>query len=179
VINACEQLNQRLVQYRERFPSFKQAVNAAYYDCINLTAQGHYATPELGFNFETNVGTPFNYFSYGVGCSEVEVDVLTGDHHIIRSDILMDVGISLNPAIDIGQIEGAFAQGVGLHTIEEVVWQRNGNLLTRGPGAYKIPSFNDTPTDFRITLLENSKNPVCHAHAHAHCRSVCVLCVLA
>jgi len=90
------------------------------------------------------------------GCVRARV----GDFVTLRSDIIMDVGTSLNPAIDVGQIEGAFTQGIGLFTMEEVVWQKNGNLLTRGPGAYKIPSFNDTPNDFRVTLMHNSANPV-------------------
>ena len=89
----------------------------------------------------TRTGTPFAYYSYGVGVSEVEIDCLTGDHTVVRSDILMDVGSSLYPALDIGQIEGAFVQGMGLYTLEELKFSpQNGMLLTKGPGAYKIPS---------------------------------------
>ena len=110
---------------------------------------------------------PFNYFTYGVACAEVELDVLTGDMTCVRADVLVDLGRSLNPALDIGQIEGAFAQGVGLFTMEELVWGnkkkhkwvRDGQFLTLGPGAYKIPSSNDVPLDFRVSLLKKSCNP--------------------
>ncbi len=104
-------------------------------------------------------GTPFNYFTQGVACSEVEVDCLTGDVRILRTDILMDVGQSINPAIDVGQIEGAFVQGWGWLSMEDLNWTPRGQLFTRGPGTYKIPAFDDAPVDFRVTLLDRASNP--------------------
>lgn len=109
---------------------------------------------------------PFNYFCYGAALSEVEIDCLTGDMMVRRTDICMDVGESLNPAIDVGQVEGAFVQGMGWVALEELKWGdtdhswiRPGHLFTKGPGAYKIPSVNDIPPDFRVSLLKNSNNP--------------------
>jgi len=103
-----------------------------------------------------------------VACTEVEIDVLSGNHRTLRSDVLVDVGASINPAIDIGQIEGAFMQGVGWSTIEDVMyadddhtWIRpRGVVFTQGPGTYKIPAFNDTPEEFNVSLLENASNPL-------------------
>lgn len=89
-----------------------------------------------------------------MACSEVEVDLLTGDHTVLRTDIKMDVGRSINPAIDYGQIEGAFVQGQGLFTMEESLWTRNGQLFTRGPGTYKIPGFSDIPQEFNVSFLQ-------------------------
>ena len=134
---------------------------------VNLSAQGFYATPNLvPFEFNrkvqaSDVNRPFGYFTQGVACSEVELDTLTGDFLVLRSDILMDVGNSINPGLDIGQIEGAFVQGMGWSTMEEMVWKKNGNMFTTGPGAYKIPGFADVPKDFRVALVKN--NPNIHA----------------
>jgi len=129
---------------------------------VNLSAQGFYKTPDIGYDFNTGIGIPFNYFSFGVACSEVEIDTLTGDYQMIRTDIVMDVGDSLNPALDIGQIEGAFIQGVGWCTIEELVWidqgPQRGTLFSRGPGTYKLPGFTDIPINFRVTLLKDAPN---------------------
>ena len=160
VLNACEQIVERLAPVREKFPehTWEQLILAAYFDRVDLSAHGFYATPDVGYNFATSEGTPFNYFVWGAACSEVEIDVLTGDFYVRRADILMDLGQSLNPAIDIGQIEGAYVQGLGWSTLEEVVWLDNGFQFTRGPGTYKIPSFNDVPVDFRVTLLKDSYN---------------------
>jgi len=170
VINACEQIIGRMKPYLEQKKGdWKSAVNAAYFDRCDLSAHGFYATPGIGYNWkapEKERGTPFLYFTYGAACAEAEIDVLTGDMRILRADILMDVGNSLNPAIDIGQIEGAFAQGFGWTCLEETVWGCNefpwlkpGVCFTRGPGTYKIPSFNDTPVDMRVTLVKDSANP--------------------
>merc|ERR1712241_603962 len=109
-------------------------------------------------------GDPFYYYAWGVGVSEVEIDCLTGDHTVLRTDIVHDVGQSLSPAIDIGQIEGAFMQGLGLFTIEEIVFnKKHGNLMTIGPGLYKIPSIMNIPNDFRVALLQNSFGPTIHS----------------
>ncbi|XP_028342481.1 xanthine dehydrogenase/oxidase-like [Physeter macrocephalus] len=133
-------------------------VMAAYRGTVSLSATGFYRTPNLGYNFEMNSGNAFHYFTYGVACSEVEIDCLTGDHKNLRTDIVMDVGSSLNPAIDIGQVEGAFVQGLGLFTLEELHYSPEGSLHTRGPSTYKIPAFGSIPTDFRVTLLRDCPN---------------------
>uniref|UniRef100_A0A6I8PKZ2 Xanthine dehydrogenase/oxidase n=1 Tax=Ornithorhynchus anatinus TaxID=9258 RepID=A0A6I8PKZ2_ORNAN len=124
----------------------------------SLQSRGGDTTPNLGYDFETNSGNPFNYFCYGVACSEVEIDCLTGDYQNIRTDIVMDVGTSLNPAIDIGQVEGAFVQGLGLFTLEELHYSPEGKLLTRGLDSYKIPACGDIPTKFHVTLLRDCPN---------------------
>merc|ERR1719323_468030 len=117
ILNACEQLRARLRPYLEAsFGDFKKAVSAAFFDRCDLSAHGFYKTPGVGYDFaiedHTKRGKPFHYFTYGAACTEVEVDSLSGDMRILRADILMDLGNSLNPAIDIGQVEGAFTQGV-------------------------------------------------------------------
>jgi xanthine dehydrogenase/oxidase len=171
VLNACEQLKLRLAPYLEACGGdFKKAVNAGFFDRCDLSAHGYYKTPDIGYDWNIpnskERGTPFRYFTYGAACAEVEIDCLTGDMRVLRADILMDLGNSLNPAIDIGQIEGAFMQGIGWTMLEEVVWGCNefpwlkpGALFTRGPGTYKIPSFNDVPVDMRVTLFKDSANP--------------------
>jgi xanthine dehydrogenase/oxidase len=161
IANACAQLNERLQPYREKLgpeATMKDLAHAAYFDRVNLSAQGFYKTPEIGYTWGENTGKMFFYFTQGVTAAEVEVDTLTGSWTCTRADIKMDVGRSINPAIDYGQIEGAFIQGLGLFTMEESLWLRSGpmagNLFTRGPGAYKIPGFRDIPQDFRVTLLK-------------------------
>lgn len=106
-------------------------------------------------------------FTQGVACAEVEIDLLTGNHKVLRADVLVDVGSSINPAIDIGQIEGAFIQGMGWCTMEEVIYSDDdhtwcgprGNVFTSGPGTYKIPAFNDVPEVFNVSLMDNVDNP--------------------
>ncbi|EEH40664.2 aldehyde oxidoreductase [Paracoccidioides lutzii Pb01] len=158
VFNACEQLNQRLQPYREKIPNatMKQLVNAAYLDRVNLSANGFYKTPEIAYKWGENKGLMFYYFTQGVTAAEVHIDTLTGDWTPLRADIKMDVGRSINPAIDYGQIEGAFIQGQGLFTTEESLWHRaSGQLFTRGPGTYKIPGFRDIPQVFNVSLLKD------------------------
>ncbi|RKO90329.1 molybdopterin binding aldehyde oxidase/xanthine dehydrogenase, partial [Blyttiomyces helicus] len=134
-------------------------VRAAYFERVNLSANGFYKTPDLDYDWATNTGRLYNYFTYGAACTEVEIDTLSGDHVVLRSDVVMDIGKSINPAIDIGQIEGAFAQGLGWCTLEEpLVSPSSGVLLTRGPGLYKIPGFKDVPADFRIHIMKGSRN---------------------
>ncbi|KXX73654.1 Xanthine dehydrogenase [Madurella mycetomatis] len=161
IYNACAQLNERLAPYREKLgPSatMKELAHAAYFDRVNLSAQGFYKTPEIGYTWGANTGKMFFYFTQGVTAAEVEVDTLTGTWTCLRADVKMDVGRSINPAIDYGQIQGAFIQGVGLFTMEESLWLRNGpqkgNLFTRGPGAYKIPGFRDIPQVWNVSLLK-------------------------
>uniref|UniRef100_A0A8C5UD86 Aldehyde oxidase 1 n=1 Tax=Malurus cyaneus samueli TaxID=2593467 RepID=A0A8C5UD86_9PASS len=117
----------------------------------------------LGYNehmdWEKGEGQPFTYFLFGAACSEVEINCLTGDHKNLRTDIVMDIGCSINPAVDIGQIEGAFVQGIGLYTMEELKYSPEGVLYTRGPDQYKIPAVCDIPEQFRVSLLSSSQNP--------------------
>uniref|UniRef100_A0A8D0ARC3 xanthine dehydrogenase n=1 Tax=Sander lucioperca TaxID=283035 RepID=A0A8D0ARC3_SANLU len=155
VVNACQTLLQRLAPYKTLNPkgSWEDWVSR-----INLSANGFYKTPDLGYSFDTNSGRAFNYFTYGVACSEVEIDCLTGAHKNLSTTIVMDVGHSLNPAIDIGQVEGAFMQGLGLFTLEELHYSPRGVLLTRGPGSYKIPAFGDIPTQLTVSLLRDAPN---------------------
>jgi len=140
-------------------------VHQAYVERIGLSATGFYKSPIIGYDFETKSGEPFRYYTPGVACAEVEIDCLTGDHKVLRVDIVMDVGESLNPAIDIGQIEGAFIQGYGLFTLEEQKYTASGNLLSKGPGMYKIPSVNDVPREFNVCLLKGSPNKVESVHS--------------
>uniref|UniRef100_A0A8B9KI88 Xanthine dehydrogenase/oxidase n=1 Tax=Astyanax mexicanus TaxID=7994 RepID=A0A8B9KI88_ASTMX len=159
IYNACQTLLQRLKPYKTSKPkgNWEDWVSA-YFDRVNLSANGFYRTPDLGYSFETNSGRPFNYFTYGVTASEVEIDCLTGSHKNLHTSIVMDVGKSLNPALDIGQVEGAFMQGVGLFTLEELRYSPQGYLYTRGPGMYKIPAFGDIPTQLKVSLLRDAPN---------------------
>uniref|UniRef100_A0A673ZG51 Xanthine dehydrogenase n=1 Tax=Salmo trutta TaxID=8032 RepID=A0A673ZG51_SALTR len=157
VHNACEILLHRLEPYKTKNPKgcWEDWVSTCQ-SCTVLFLIGwfHY----LGYDFETNTGRPFNYFSYGVACSEVEIDCLTGSHKNMHTSIVIDVGNSLNPALDIGQVEGGFMQGVGLYTLEELKYSPEGYLFTRGPGMYKIPAFGDIPTDLTVSLLRDAPN---------------------
>jgi xanthine dehydrogenase large subunit len=136
---------------------FATLVAEAYVGRVQLWSDGFYATPGLHWDRETLTGRPFFYFAYGAAVSEVLVDTLTGEWRLLRADVLHDVGRSLNPAIDIGQVEGAFIQGMGWLTTEELVWHpKTGLLATHAPSTYKIPTANDCPTDFRVELFENS-----------------------
>lgn len=159
IANACEQLNERLKPYREKLgkdAKMKDLVHAAYFDRVNLSANGFYKTPDIGYMWGPNTGQMFYYFTQGVAAAEVEIDTLTGDWTCLRADIKMDVGRSINPAIDYGQIEGAFVQGQGLFTTEESLWHRaSGQLFTKGPGTYKIPGFRDIPQVFNVSLLKD------------------------
>lgn len=161
VLNACNILMERIRPYKEKYPheGWNTWINKAYIDRVSLSANGFYATPNIGYNFDTNSGNPFNYFTYGAAVSEVEIDCLTGAHQVIRTDIVMDLGTSINPAIDIGQIEGGFTQGYGLFTLEEMIYSSNGAILSKGPGMYKIPGFSDIPGEFNVSLLKGVSNP--------------------
>jgi xanthine dehydrogenase/oxidase len=177
-LNACREINERLAPVKESMSEedrgdFLKVISKAYFvDRVDLSAHGFYALEgdRIGYDFDapegTDKGRPFNYFTQGCACSEVEVNCLTGDTHIRRLDLVMDVGDSINPAIDIGQIEGAFVQGYGWCALEELIWGddqhlwvRPGELATRGPGFYKIPGFGDIPEIMNIHLLENAPNP--------------------
>ncbi|MDH0289067.1 xanthine dehydrogenase molybdopterin binding subunit [Pseudomonas sp. GD04087] len=133
---------------------FTEIIQAAYFARIQLSATGFYRTPKIFYDREKGQGHPFFYFAYGAAVSEVTIDTLTGEYRVLRVDILHDVGRSVNPAIDIGQIEGGFIQGMGWLTTEELRWDDSGKLLTVGPATYKIPAASDAPEDFRVTLFE-------------------------
>ncbi|MCV2352328.1 xanthine dehydrogenase molybdopterin binding subunit [Paucibacter sp. Y2R2-4] len=135
--------------------SFAELVHKAYMQRVQLWSEGFYATPGLHWDRSKLQGKPFYYFACGAAVSEVLVDTLTGESRVIRADVLHDVGRSLNPALDIGQIEGAFVQGMGWLTMEELVWHpSSGALLTHAPSTYKIPTANDSPPDFRVALYD-------------------------
>nr|WP_313408503.1 xanthine dehydrogenase molybdopterin binding subunit [Pseudomonas sp.] len=178
--NAAETIKQRLVDFlvreykvtpedvefrngqvrvRNHFLSFEEMIQKAYFGQVSLSSTGFYRTPKIFYDRDQARGRPFYYYAYGVACVEVLVDTLTGEYRMLRGDILHDVGDSLNPAIDIGQVEGAFVQGMGWLTTEELVWNAKGKLETCGPASYKIPAIADMPIDLRVKLVENRKNP--------------------
>ncbi|MFG0583180.1 xanthine dehydrogenase molybdopterin binding subunit [Pseudomonas sp. zjy_9] len=178
--NAAETIKQRLVDFlvrdykvtpediefrngqvrvRDHFLSFEEMIQKAYFGQVSLSSTGFYRTPKIYYDRDKAAGRPFYYYAYGVACVEVLVDTLTGEYRMLRGDILHDVGDSLNPAIDIGQVEGAFVQGMGWLTCEELVWNAKGKLMTNGPASYKIPAIADMPIDLRVKLVENRKNP--------------------
>uniref|UniRef100_A0A8C0CEC5 Aldehyde oxidase 1 n=1 Tax=Balaenoptera musculus TaxID=9771 RepID=A0A8C0CEC5_BALMU len=160
VKDACRTLLKCLEPIISKNPggTWKDWAQAAFDESISLSATGYFRGYESNMNWETGEGRPFEYFVYGAACSEVEIDSLTGAHKNIRTDIVMDVGCSINPALDIGQIEGAFIQGMGLYTIEELNYSPQGVLYTRGPNQYKIPAICDIPTELHVSLLPPSQN---------------------
>ncbi|MCQ2029424.1 xanthine dehydrogenase molybdopterin binding subunit [Stutzerimonas zhaodongensis] len=147
------------VRLRDQYISFDELIQQAYFGQVSLSSTGFYRTPKIYYDRSLARGRPFYYYAYGAACSEVIVDTLTGEYKMLRSDILHDVGASLNPAIDIGQVEGGFVQGLGWLTMEELVWNDKGKLMTNGPASYKIPAVADMPLDLRVKLVENRKNP--------------------
>ncbi|OQR93686.1 xanthine dehydrogenase [Achlya hypogyna] len=173
-LDACEQILARLAPVAARLgpdAAFADVVKTAYFERVDLSAHGYYVVPDenCGYDWSKSVdeqtSTAFNYYTTGVGCTEIELDVLTGDVHMRQVDIYMDIGASINPAIDIGQIEGAFVQGFGLFCMEQHVWGDDdhpwlprGALFTRGPGTYKIPGFNDVPLQMNVWLEPQMKN---------------------
>ena len=135
-----------------RSRSFDDVVKLAYANRIQLWSDGFYRTPKIHYDKTTLTGRPFYYFAYGAACSEVAIDTLTGESRLLKVDILHDVGRSINPAIDIGQIEGGFVQGMGWLTTEQLVWNDNGHLSTHAPSTYKIPATGDIPGHFVVDL---------------------------
>jgi xanthine dehydrogenase large subunit len=131
---------------------FDEVVRLAYANRIQLWSDGFYRTPKIHYDKTTLTGRPFYYFSYGAACTEVAIDTLTGETRVLAVDILHDVGTSINPAIDIGQIEGGYIQGVGWLTSEQLVWNERGELATHAPSTYKIPATGDVPEHFKIAL---------------------------
>ena len=167
VADACAQLRARLDAVAAGMkdagrtlsgpPSFAELCEAAYMQRVALFAQGFYRTPDIHFDRKTGLGKPFHYFAYGAAVSEVEVDRFTGDCRLRRVDILEDVGDSVSPVIDRGQIEGGFIQGAGWLTLEELLWDDRGRLATAGASTYKLPSWSEMPADFRVDFLRDAR----------------------
>lgn len=142
----------------QQFVPFDELATSCWMNRVQLSAAGFYKTPKIHWDRATGRGHPFYYFAYGAAASEVTIDTLTGEYQIDRSDVLEDVGRSLNPAIDIGQVEGGFIQGVGWLTTEELWWDDKGQLRTHAPSTYKIPVASDVPRIFNVKLAEWSIN---------------------
>lgn len=138
--------------------AFADLCRLAHFRQVSLAASGFYATPDIYYDRAAHQGRPFYYFAYGAACSEVVIDTLTGEHKVLAVDILHDVGRSLNPALDLGQIEGGFVQGMGWLTTEELVFADDGRLLTHAPSTYKIPTASDRPARMDIRLWERGEN---------------------
>jgi xanthine dehydrogenase large subunit len=160
---AAETIRARLDAFAATEPeaagwSFAELCRRAHLARISLAATGYYATPDIGYDRPSHRGRPFLYFAYGAALSEVVIDTLTGEHKVVAVDILHDVGRSLNPAIDLGQIEGGFIQGMGWLTTEELVYDARGRLLTHAPSTYKIPTANDRPAHMEIAIWARGRN---------------------
>jgi len=162
VMNACKILLERLKPYRQTNPdsTWQELVNAAYADRVNLSCIGFFKCPHsIGFDWQNLTGHYCSYYTYGAAVVQVEVDCLTGNYVIPKVDIVMDVGKSLNPAIDVGQIEGGFVMGLGFYALEEHRFNASGHLETIGAGKYHIPSVSSVPLQMNITLLKDCGNP--------------------
>lgn len=146
------------VQIGDETISFDAFVKEAYMARVHLSAAGFYKTPKIHWDRAAGKGRPFYYYAYGASCSEVAVDTLTGEYRVERTDILHDVGRSLNPILDKGQVEGAFIQGMGWLTTEELWWDHAGRLRTHAPSTYKIPLASDRPRIFNVDLADWSEN---------------------
>jgi xanthine dehydrogenase molybdopterin binding subunit len=147
------------LKHPDRRIGFAEAMPQMIMRQVSLSSTGYYRTPGIKWDKIKGWGKPFHYFAFGMAVSEVLVDVLTGAVKILRADILHDVGDSINPGIDIGQVEGGFIQGVGWVTTEEIKWDAEGSLMTHSPDTYKIPTAQDIPLDFRVALLQGVPNP--------------------
>ena len=134
--------------------TFAELVLLAYQHRISLSATGYYKTPKIFYDRSKAWGRPFFYFALGASCAEVEIDTMTGEYKVLRCDILHDVGQSINPAIDIGQIEGGFVQGMGWLTTEELTWDDKGTLASNSPANYKIPTSHDLPKQWSVKLFD-------------------------
>jgi xanthine dehydrogenase molybdopterin binding subunit len=146
-------------RHPERGVAFAAAIPDLIVRQVNLSASGFYRVPDIGWDKAAGQGRPFHYFAFGMAVSEVEVDVLTGDTRLLRTDILHDAGAPVNTGVDMGQVEGGFVQGAGWVTTEDVKWDANGRLLSRSPSTYKIPTADDVPLDFRVALLADAPHP--------------------
>ncbi|MBL8442876.1 MAG: molybdopterin-dependent oxidoreductase, partial [Zoogloeaceae bacterium] len=142
----------------DRTLPFVELVMQAYLARVQLWSDGFYTTPKLHWDRSTLTGRPFYYFAYGAAVAEVLIDTLTGEWRLLRADLLHDAGNSINPAIDIGQVEGAFIQGMGWLTMEELWWNKDGRLMTHAPSTYKIPATHDSPAALHTRLFRNLNN---------------------
>jgi xanthine dehydrogenase large subunit len=147
-----------LVKFKGKSFRFNSLIKEAYLNRVSLSSSGFYATPKIHFDKNTFLGRPFLYFCYGAAVSEVMIDTMTGENKILRVDILHDAGRAINPAIELGQIEGGFVQGAGWLTMEEVKWKSNGQLSTHSPSTYKIPAVSDMPEKFNVEIYKRGKN---------------------
>jgi xanthine dehydrogenase large subunit len=178
-MNACEEIKARMtavaakhfavpgseivfasnrVYAGNRSLSFAELAALSWEKRVSLSAAGFYRTPKVYWDVATNTGRPFFYFVYGAAAAEVAVDTLTGEYRVLRAELIQDCGRSLNPAIDLGQIEGAFVQGMGWLTTEELWWDSDGRLRTHGPSTYKIPGSRDVPAIFNARILSDAPN---------------------
>jgi xanthine dehydrogenase large subunit len=178
-LHACEQIKERMTEVAaehfavpagdivfesnriyagNRSLSFAELAALSYEKRVSLSAAGFYRTPKIHWDSVSNTGRPFYYFVYGAAAAEVVIDTLTGESRVMRAELLQDCGRSLNPAIDLGQIEGAFVQGMGWLTTEELCWDSEGRLRTHGPSTYKIPGSRDVPPVFNARLLSDAPN---------------------
>ena len=147
-----------LIKFNKKSFKFETIIKEAYLNRISLSSSGFYSTPKIYFNKETFSGRPFLYFCYGAAVTEVTIDTLTGENIVERVDILHDAGKAINPALELGQIEGGFVQGQGWLTIEEVNWKSNGQITTVSPSTYKIPAVSDMPKKFNVEIFKQGKN---------------------
>jgi len=147
-----------MIKFKGKSFKFNTLIKEAYLNRVSLSSSGFYTTPKIYFDKKTFKGRPFLYFCYGAAVSEVVIDTLTGENKIIRADILHDAGKAINPAIELGQIEGGFVQGAGWLTMEEVKWKSNGQLTTHSPSTYKIPAASDMPEKFNVEIFKKGKN---------------------
>jgi xanthine dehydrogenase large subunit len=163
VLDACNRIKERLIpiaaEVGQASACHPSVIEAAYRKRIPLFAHGYYRTPEIHFDPKTAKGKPFHYYAYGAAVSEVEVDGFTGEYRFLRTDILEDVGDSVSPLIDRGQIEGGFVQGLGWLTLEEILWDAEGRLATAGASTYKLPSWTELPEVFNVDFLERAAEP--------------------
>ena len=150
--------------------AWKELIPNAYFERVNLGERGFYTTPGVDFNRETGRGQPFFYFTNGAAVAEVSIDRLTGELSVPRVDLLMDIGVSINPGIDRGQVIGGFVQGMGWVTTEELKYDAVGRLLSHSPTTYKIPNISDLPATFNVTTFPNPDNDVSLKQSSA-CRS--------
>ena len=147
-----------IIKFKNKSFNFEKIIKEAYLNRISLSSSGFYSTPKINFNKKTFMGRPFLYFCYGAAVTEVTVDALTGENIIDRVDILHDAGKAINPALELGQIEGGFVQGQGWLTMEEVNWNSNGQITTFSPSTYKIPAVSDVPRKFNVEIFKQGKN---------------------
>jgi xanthine dehydrogenase large subunit len=156
-VDSIEFSNNQVLVGDQRLP-FEQVAREAWLGRVSLSATGFYRTPKIFYDRDTASGHPFFYYANGAAASEVVIDTLTGEYKLLRTDIIHDVGNSINPAVDIGQVEGGYIQGVGWLTSEELKWGNDGQLLSDGAATYKIPAISDIPEVFNVKLLENQPN---------------------